>query len=1003
MSIIKTALFFLYVACIQFNFSQETAIYKDKESVFSKALSLYHNNQFKAAQVLFYELKNAENTSKIKAADCAYYIANCAIRLDQQNAETLIENFVDDYPNSRNRNSAFLDVANYYFSKTKYAYAQKWYQKVDETSLTPEAQEQFNFNYGYALYVGKNEKAAQKYLNRVAYSETYGDQAKYYIGYMAYEGDDYDKANSYFEQVSEDNAYKEKLSYYKADLNFKLGNFEQAIALAKKQLPKSTDEEVSELSKIIGESYFNLKKYNEAIPYLKDYKGKKGKWNNTDYYQLGYAYYKQNQINLAISEFNKIISGHNFVTQNAYYHLGECYIKVNKKQEALNAFKNASEMTFDENIRLDATFNYAKISYDIGNPYLSVPQVLNNFLESYPKSKYAKDIEPLLIDSYITSKNYKEALILLKDKKSDAYETAYQKVAFYRGVELFNNNKYIEAKSLFENAIKTPKTLSFTTKAKYWKAEAEYQLNHFNEALKGFNEVKSLAKESYKNIDYNLAYCYFKLKNYNEASILFKNYLTNNNEDQLRANDAYLRIADGYFVNTDYEQAILNYDNALKIGLIDKDYASFQKAMCEGYSGNTDLKIKRLNNFIKNYPKSTLNDDALYSLGNSFVKGNKNQKAMEAYDLLLKHYPKSVYKSKTLLRQGLVYYNDGENEKALKKYKTITKNFPYTEEANQAITSAKLIYIEDGKVNEYAAWIKTLDYASISNIELDNTTYAAAEKQYIDGKTKRAIDLFRDYLTQFPRGMHVIKAKFYLAEIHYAEQNFSQALPNYKVVINAPKGEFTEQALLHINEIYLNSKKWNNAIVYLEKLERAAENPQNKLYAQSNLMNAFYETQSFNKAIDYAKTVLSNTDIETKIKSDAQIIIARSALQLEDFTTAKAAYAKLQNFATGAVAAESIYYDAYFKNMEGLYEKSNQVVQNLARDYGSHKYFSAKGLVVMAKNFQALGDDFQASYILESVLKNFNQFEDVKTEAQSLLKNIKDNAAKTNASVETDN
>jgi hypothetical protein len=33
------------------------------------------------------------------------------------------------------------------------------------------------------------------------------------------------------------------------------------------------------------------------------------------------------------------------VAQNAYYHLGESYLNLDKKQEALNAFKNASEMT----------------------------------------------------------------------------------------------------------------------------------------------------------------------------------------------------------------------------------------------------------------------------------------------------------------------------------------------------------------------------------------------------------------------------------------------------------------------------------------------------------------------------------------------------------------------------------------------------------------------------------------------------------------------------------
>ncbi len=108
--------------------------------------------------------------------------------------------------------------------------------------------------------------------------------------------------------------------------------------------------------------------YAKAIPYLEAYKGLKGRWSHTDFYQLGYAFYKQNDYLKSINEFNKIIDGSNSIAQNAYYHLAECYINLNKKQAALNAFKNASEMDFIPNIKEDAWLNYAKLSYEIGNP-----------------------------------------------------------------------------------------------------------------------------------------------------------------------------------------------------------------------------------------------------------------------------------------------------------------------------------------------------------------------------------------------------------------------------------------------------------------------------------------------------------------------------------------------------------------------------------------------------------------------------------------------------------
>jgi len=50
-----------------------------------------------------------------------------------------------------------------------------------------------------------------------------------------------------------------------------------------------------------------LQKYDEAIPYLKNYKGKRGKWNNTDYYFLGYAYFKQNNFENALATSTKLL------------------------------------------------------------------------------------------------------------------------------------------------------------------------------------------------------------------------------------------------------------------------------------------------------------------------------------------------------------------------------------------------------------------------------------------------------------------------------------------------------------------------------------------------------------------------------------------------------------------------------------------------------------------------------------------------------------------------
>lgn len=998
-------LFSLFIILSFSSFSQQTAVYTNNLADFNQALELYNNGQYLAAQTLFDKIKSSSNDETVQS-DCAYYIANAAVRLNQQNADQLMEEFVEKYPTSLKRNSAYIDVANFYFENGKYSHAQKWYDKVDAGSLSRSEQERFNFNNGYAYFKAKRYDDAKSYFNKVSNSEKYGSQAKYYLGFIAYEGDDYEEANKNFEEVKGEERYSEDLSYYQADMNFKLGNFQKAIDMGKEQFSKSSPEEKSQLSKIIGESYFNLDQYAEAVPYLKEYKGTRGKWNNTDYYQLGYAYYKEDDFENAIGEFNKIVAGKNAVAQNAYYHLAESYLKLNKKQEALNAFKNASEMDFSPEIQEDAYLNYAKLSYEIGNSYKSTPQVLLSFIEKYPNNASNDELKKLLIDSYITSKNYKEALNLLENNKNFSDKTAYQKVAFYRGIELYNESNYNEAILLFDKSLKEPQDANFAARATYWKAESDYQLSNFEKSLAGYKKFAQMQgsqnTSENKNLKYNMAYNQFKLKNYTDAIANFKSYVGSPSVETARKKDALMRLGDSYFVTSQYWPAMENYNAAIEMGG-DNDYAQFQKAISYGFVDRPEKKIEELIAFTKKYPKSVYRDDALYELGNTYVAQNRNDEAISAYDQMIRDIPNSSFVSKAMLKKALIYDNTGKSNEALAIFKRVAKDFPSTQEALQAVSSAKIIYIDQGNVDEYARWVKTLDYVQVGDTELDDATYLAAEQPYLENKQSQAQTRFEGYLKEFPNGQHALKAHFYLGQIYFTNGKNDQAIPHFEYVVNRERSEFTEQALARVSELYLGKKEYQNALKYLTRLEAEADFPQNIIFAQTNSMKASYELKQYAEAVNYAEKVLQISKIDNAIKSDAQVIIARSAMKTNNDAKAKTAYAEVQKIASGQLAAEALYFDAYFKNKEGDFEASNASVQKLAKDYSAHKLYGAKGLVLMAKNFYELKDAFQATYILESVTKNFTDFPEVVQEAEAELAVIKNAEAKTNSSIETGN
>ncbi|GGZ47636.1 tetratricopeptide repeat protein [Mesonia mobilis] len=995
----------MIIAASFIGFSQQSAVYTNDFADYNKALDLYNNHQYKAAQTLFKEVKSNAKTTSLES-DCAYYVANCAVRLNQSNADELMEDFVQNYPSSTKRNSAYINVANYYFENGQYNYARKWFDEVDESSLSKSELQEFYFNNGYAYFKAGRKGEAKKYLNRVRDSKEYGSQAKYYLGFMAYEGDDYEEANEMFDQVKDENRYNRNLSYFQADMNFKLGKFQEAINLGKEQLENSNALERSELNKIIGESYFNLEQYDQAIPYLQEYRGKRGKWNNTDYYQLGYAYYKQGDYQKAVSEFNKIIDGQNHVAQNAYYHLAESYIELGKKQEALNAFKNASEMGFDEKIQEDAALNYAKLSYEIGNNYKSIPEVLTEFIEKYPESREREEIEELLVDSYVTSKNYEKALNLLESSNDYDDKVVYQKVAYYRGTELYIDGNYSGALVLFNKSLAERNNQTFTAKATYWKAECDYNLENFSEALIGYKEFKGMAAAKntaeYENIDYNIAYTYFKRKDYATAINAFKNYAEKSNIPKTQKNDAYLRLGDSYFVTSDYWSAMEAYNNAIAMKGIDSDYAYFQKAISYGFVDKNDRKIEDLEAFLSKYNKSIYRDDAYYELGNTYVATGNTQKAIQSYNKLINEQSSSSFVSKALLKQGLIYYNNDQGAEALQKFKKVVQDYPGTEEANQAVKTARVVYVDLGRTDEYASWVSTLDFVEVSDSDIDNATYEAAENQFIENNTTAAKKGFKKYLNDFPNGLHALSAHFYLGQLQFRDEEKDQAIPHYKYVVEQSRSEFTEQALARLSQLYLENKNYQAAIPVLKRLEQEADFPQNITFAQSNLMKAYYQLENYENTVQYAEKVLQDTKIENNVKSDAQVFIARSAIKTGDEARAKTAYQEVKKIATGSLAAEAQYYDAYFKRKEDSFEASNEAAQILARDYSGYKKWGAKGLLLMGQNFYDLDDAYQATYILDALIENFQNYPDVIEEAKAELARIKSEQAETNSSVEAE-
>jgi len=959
---------------------------------FEQGLELYNNDIYEAAFNAFSRAsKNLENDPSA-TEDCAYYLAITAVKLGKKEGENMLLDFTTKYPTSRHKNRAYLEAGNYYYNHGKPAKSLKWFQKVSPKYLTAKEEDTYNFKMGYAYFSNKKYTEAKQYFLPLTNSKYYTPEANYYYGYISYFQEDYTTALKYFDKLEGNKRYRKEILYYKMNIKFQNKKFEEVVVIGNDLLKIAPKKEVSEISKVLGESYFYMGQYDQAIIHLKNYRGRKNRLVNEDHYFLGYSYYKVKDYENAILRFNHITKGKNEVAQNAYYHLGACYLEQNKKSEALNAFKNSSELDFNEDIKEDAAYNYAKLSYEIGNPYQSSAEVLQDYVENFSTSLNSREINKLIIDTYNSSRDFEGALTYYQRRELAKDKTFYE-INMHRGMQLFQYAKYQEAFIYFKTSSSQALSREVQSKSLFWRAECSYRLNDFKTALADYKRFQRLSASKktteYKDINYSIGYTYFKLKDYRRAKSSFTAYVKSANEDEVKRNDSYIRLGDCNFISKSYWEAMEAYNKVIEQRGIDDDYAQYQKAISYGFVRRNDSKIETLKDFDKQHPKSSYKDDALYELGNAYISAKENDKAIATYDKLIENYKTSLYIPKALLKQGLIYFNDNNTDKSIEKYKYVVAEYPNAKEAQQAVQNARQVYIDIDKVDEYADWIRKIKYTKFSDIDLDNAMYEAAEKKYVNNELLQATHSFKKYLINFPNGIHALKANFYSAQAYFSLENTEKAIPKYVHVVEQNSNEYTEQALARLVQIYLEKNSWPDAIPYLERLELEANFPQNVLFAQSNLMKAMYDQEKYKEAVIYAEKVLEHKKVDVQIKADATIFIARSAIKTNDLEKAEKAYSEVSKDAKGALKAEALYYEAYFQNRAGKYKESNKTVQDLASKYANHKYWGVKGLIVMAENNIGLNDAFQATYILENIVKNYGQFEELTAEASRILEQLR--------------
>ncbi|MBW6490510.1 MAG: tetratricopeptide repeat protein [Lentimicrobium sp.] len=960
------------------------------------AVELFAKEKYGATKNLYSRLVPASDLMISFDTEKDYYISASAAELQHGDAAILLKEFLAKYPENTRINRTWLRLGNLYFRNNNFINALEAYKNVDHFELNKEENAEFTFKKGYAHLRKKEMNEALDAFMQVKDQQTrYTGPATYYYAHMMYENGLYETALLDFERIRDDETFKSVVPYYIIQIYYMQSRYDEMMTMAQPYLKGSRNKRTNEILRLAADVSYRQGDYQKAIDLMEEYrKVNRNKVTREESYLLGYSYYITKEYNKAIPEFQLVTGPEDSLSQNAFYHLGDSYLKTNQKQFASNAFLSAWKVPQRTAIAEDALFNYAKLAIELSyNPYNEAIRAIQQYLGEYPSSPRRDEAYTYLANLYLVTKNYREALETFENvKKRNALQNEiYQKISYFRALELFADNQHADAIPLFKKSLENKVDASITDGASYWLAESYYRSGQYNQAVDQYRSFAGLPSASghpnYSVVAYNLGYARLKQKNYAEARQEFARFIQSAPSDAKMLNDARIRLGDSHFMLKQYKEAIAAYDQAIGARAAEMDYALFQKGLATGVSGDMSGKVTAMQRLASEFPRSQFNDDARFELGQAQFSLGRNADALQTFQKLVADHPNSSFVKRALLNTGLIHYNTNRETQALEVLKKVVNDYPASPEAREGLAIIRNIYVEMNKVDAYVQYAADIPFANVSQAEQDSLTYQAIENRYMGGDCQQTPNDFASYLNKFPNGIFAVNAHFYKADCDSRAGRFDEALAGYSYIIEKPRTRFTENAILKAADILYASKKYQNALAMYEKLEENAESSSNLHHAYLGQTRCNSKLGNHGIAIQQAQRLLSSDRLSPDVVAETNLAVGNAALELKRYDLATKSFDQALKLARGEMAAEALYGLSMAAVMQKDYKVAEKNIFKLSGEYASYDYWVAKSFILLADVYMATGNEFQARQTLQSVIDNY-EGEDLRKLASEKLELI---------------
>lgn len=943
----------------------------------ARGVAMYHDKNYEGCLDQLVQVRNLDPVTA-QQEEALYYLAMATLYCGDDEALDLLNNFMRRYPQSHLYGDVVVATGDYYFTRGSYAEALQAYQSVPAEALADDRREEMLYRQAYSLMLlGDNGRARAIFENLMS-SKTYGNAATFYMAYIAYVGGNFDQAMAYFRKVDTTRDPGTAADYYICQICFVDKDYSQALQLARKVLAGDCVAQFRpEMNRVAGESLYNLGDERAAMPYLRDYVSETADVRPTAYYILGVSAFEEGRYSEAADMLRQATDMPDSMGQSAYLYLGQSYVKEGNVDGALMAFEKAYRENYDDRVAEEAFYNYIVARVDGGRvPFGKSVDMMEEFLEKYPRSRYADDIRQNLVTGYMSDNDYESALRIIDStaKPSAQMMAAKQRVLFMLGTRDFKSGRTAQSIDYLSRAAAiTGADASLHRQSLLWLGDAQLEAEQYPEAAESYLGYLSAAPSSDANRPlayYNLGYTRFRQGRWDDAMKDFRRVADNRAVSSGMRSDALNRLADCLYYKERPGEAAAVYTQAYQANPQAGDYALYQAALMEGRAGNSAKLIDAMDDMMTRFPASPLVPAAMLEKAQAFVDLGQTADAVDTYRSLASAYPSTSQGRTAYLQLAVTQINAGDTDAAIEAYKEVITRFPTSEEAQTAIDDLRQIYASQGRLPEFAEFVSSVPNApQIDPSTLDATAFQAAETEYIDAVHTGKLS---DYLRDYPQGAYRAQALYYLAEDASDNGDADTAIELITTILtDYPDADVAEDALLLKGDDEMRLGKSEVALNTFTELERRASSPRITNEARKGMIRAALELHRYDDVINVADKIISTTAPGITPLEDVNFSRAVALDAKGNHDEAYKIWAELAETPSDVYGAKSAVCMAQSQLDRGDAEAARATADKLINAGTPHNYWLARAFIVLSDALRKQGRTFEADEYLKSLRSNY--------------------------------